>query len=781
MIQSITLENWRSHKLSTLNFEKGTNVLIGVMGSGKTSVMDALCFALFGTFPNLQSRKVSLDEIVMAKPSKMQQARVRLEFAHSEKQFAVERTIFADGKANQAKLFEAGKLIAGPKPTEVSKEIERILEIDFELFSRAIYSEQNQIDSFLRLAPSERKRKFDELLELDKYETVRQNAVQVQNSLKKSASEGKVLLESFKKRLQESKTEELLEKIALKEKQLSKLENEFLEKRKILQELERELAVLSGKKKEFELLNHEFLRNSGKAEQLKAGIQSLTAELDGFELDFEKISSRKKTIEQKIKELRESEKAIMQLGSEISSLNASKRFLEDEVKAKEAVEPRSNQQLLEEVEKNKSVAKELEFHRQEIEEQFSAVKVQHGQLESQILEQKSFVQELEQLGKDSDCPTCRQKLTFEHKQQLKEESLQKISGLEKALSTNASNLLNLEAKKKQLQTEFDAASSAKNSLEKSLDILKEISLVFEKIQKMGLEISGKQNSLDAKKSGFSETEQKLVEEELKKLEKAFDAALKQKELAQIQAILEELQKNLGRLAFNPEVFQNASLSMVSEREVFNSLQSEINSAKELIASFSEQLKTLKELQAQIESLEAEISNSGFFAEKLGIFTNSLESAQSEMRNYLIEAVNAAMADVWPRVYPYKDFLSAKIDVSSGSYELVVQERSGKWQRVEGILSGGERMAAAITIRVAFSLVLARQLSWLILDEPTHNLDSNAVKVLSEMLKDHLPQLVEQVFVITHDRTLESAASSNVFEMMRNKNDDGITEVVQRSI
>ena len=111
-------------------------------------------------------------------------------------------------------------------------------------------------------------------------------------------------------------------------------------------------------------------------------------------------------------------------------------------------------------------------------------------------------------------------------------------------------------------------------------------------------------------------------------------------------------------------------------------------------------------------------------------------------------------------------------IEEGNYEIKVKEKNGKWTRVEGILSGGERSAAAICIRVAFSLVLTQNLSWLILDEPTHNLDKNAVMELSKMMKEHLPNLVEQIFVITHDPEMEKAASGECYEIERDKENDG---------
>ena len=80
MIREIQLQNWKSHHNTTLSFEKGTNVIVGVMGSGKSSIMEGVCFALYGTFPNLNSRNVKLDEVITSKPNQAEQAVVALKF-----------------------------------------------------------------------------------------------------------------------------------------------------------------------------------------------------------------------------------------------------------------------------------------------------------------------------------------------------------------------------------------------------------------------------------------------------------------------------------------------------------------------------------------------------------------------------------------------------------------------------------------------------------------------------------------------------------------------------
>ena len=137
-----------------------------------------------------------------------------------------------------------------------------------------------------------------------------------------------------------------------------------------------------------------------------------------------------------------------------------------------------------------------------------------------------------------------------------------------------------------------------------------------------------------------------------------------------------------------------------------------------------------------------------------------------------------MDSVWHMLYPYGDFVSAKMDIEGGSYELKVKARNSGWVRVDGILSGGERSAAAICIRIAFSLVLAQNIGWVILDEPTHNLDGKAVSTLSGMMQHGLPTMVEQIFLITHDDQMKKAATASLYMLERDKDNDAATKPVQ---
>src|SRR3989338_3510135 len=111
MITKVHLKNWKSHLDSEFEFVRGVNALIGINGAGKSSVLDGISFALFGTFPNHSNRKVSLDDLIMGRPQQKEEAEIFLEFDSDGKRYSVLRKVKRGKGTIQAEIREDGKLI----------------------------------------------------------------------------------------------------------------------------------------------------------------------------------------------------------------------------------------------------------------------------------------------------------------------------------------------------------------------------------------------------------------------------------------------------------------------------------------------------------------------------------------------------------------------------------------------------------------------------------------------------------------------------------------------
>ena len=76
--------------------------------------------------------------------------------------------------------------------------------------------------------------------------------------------------------------------------------------------------------------------------------------------------------------------------------------------------------------------------------------------------------------------------------------------------------------------------------------------------------------------------------------------------------------------------------------------------------------------------------------------------------------------------------------------------------------------SVLALRIAFSMAFIPNLRWLILDEPTHNLDTNAISHLSDVLREKMDRFAEQVFLITHEEGIANGITGQVYRLERNK-------------
>lgn len=792
MIERIKLINWRSHKSTELEFEKGSNVLVGKMGAGKSSVINAICFALFGTFPELQRREATLNSVVMDRPAQQDYAKVELEFIHNEKEYRVERTIYLGTKTNEAKLYEGAKLLAGPKVSEVNKRIAELLEIDYELFSRAVYSEQNQIDYFLRLNPGERKAKFDELLDLERYEKVRKNAVALRNSFKALLDERKAALAEQKQSFAVSELEKLSEEIEALKKEIGDREIELKEAKAKLSITEQRLKKLIEKQKKYNELKASAMQLKGSIATLKEQLKKLFGEI-GKELKAEersRIEEAKKELEKELKKLAEKEKELNELKTKIRETNAKIAQIEEEnASIISRLGIKATAKIDEEVKKVEAKIEEIKQNLQKHEEIKQSHEKELTELRKKVAVERNKIAELsralEELKKaKASCPVCKRELTAEHRAKL-------IKEYEQGIASSRANVKRFEESEQEIIEQIKKLAEDKLALDNKLRELVEIKATILSAKENAARVEGNKKRIAELKAQIQKLEERAksiaevsreieeVESKLEQMNKELETITKLEIMQRDEKKLSELEAELNKLAFDENQVRNASIEFEKNKGNIRMFEEKIADLKALMQEKNARKNELERKKELIENLERKVKVLEKLVDKLGIFINVLKATQSELRENLIENINQAMAELWPRIYPYGDYGALKLRASD-TYELVVKVGQ-RWEPIEGMLSGGERSAAALTLRIAFSLVLARNLSMLILDEPTHNLDERTVSVLAEMIKNMLPNLVEQIFLITHNKEMEKAASGALYLLDRDKDANGITRVELLSI
>jgi exonuclease SbcC len=763
MITELVLKNWRSHEDSEFTFSKGTNVLVGNMGSGKSAAMNAISFALFGTFPDLQSKKLGLDDVIMNKPSVKNNATITLTLRWRDKDYTIKREIQRGKGTTLSELYEGDKLLEGPQTKRVNEHICELLQIDYDLFSRAVYSEQNAIDYFLEIPKGQRKQKLDELLHIDRYESARKSLVTVVKRLIDRKSDKETFISSQK----EADTAVIVKEIADDRIRLLQKEAELKRKAAEKSMLDSEYRKVRSLKQAYLDADKKVKEDSGRLSMLEERMSEYppgiigedkaaakASELAGLRNAAKSVEERRHKLDQAYKmtsELVEKAQAAIKIYDErLAELKVNEKAAEEKAELRQHMEKKS-----ERIEALLADRKTAEFRLAEIEE--SVKKLKEGVEKCPVCESD--------LGPEK----CSHLIIKKHKDA---EVFEKARVLcETQLSQLAEEKKALEKKLEQLDADIQALEKARAIRENRENLAKEselnrrnLSVLTNETTKLGVEKSVEQ-----------------IDAEIKAVDKVLEYWRMFKDRETTKKRIAELSSEMKRIGYDEEAEKAAFERLKEVEKTVALISQERGSLSDLINEKNKRLDEMKRVQDELEKSRQEVAYLEKTVGSLQILQSVLRDAQTVLRQQFTETTNAALTDIWQRIYPYGDYSDLKLAIDeSGDYILQVQRRGGEWSNVEGLTSGGERSTACLALRIALALVLTEQLSWLVLDEPTHNLDRRSIRELATTLREHLPKIVDQIFIITHEEELESAASGYLYRLERNKEADEPTRIVVES-
>ncbi|WP_071517345.1 SMC family ATPase [Geitlerinema sp. PCC 9228] len=202
----LTLKNFLSYHQATINL-KGlhTACICGANGAGKSSLLEAMAWAIWG-----QSRAASEDDLIYYGAKEVQvdfifHARghtYRIIRRRRRRQSASLEFQVANNDAEDPQNADFRSLTErGVRATQ--QKIIQHIRLDYDTFINSSYLRQGRADEFMLKRPKERKQVLAELLKLDRYETLAEQAKEKTRNLKAKAEATEPQIQEIDSKLQE--------------------------------------------------------------------------------------------------------------------------------------------------------------------------------------------------------------------------------------------------------------------------------------------------------------------------------------------------------------------------------------------------------------------------------------------------------------------------------------------------------------------------------------------------------------------------------------------------
>ncbi len=751
IIKSVRLHNIRSYISQEVELPEGAVLLSGDIGSGKSTILLAIEFALFGI-----SRGFLSGEALLRYGK--QSGSVELSFALDGKEVVIQRSLKRLKDAvrqdegflminNVKQLCTADELTA--RVLELLGYPKQLLKKSKGLIYRfTVYTPQEEMKRILFEDPQVRLDTLRRVFQVEKYKLVKENSAFILQALREKKKELSARVEDLPQKQQQLK--QLSGELRVAEKKLAALQPTISQTEQLLEQKQGLLKGLEEKSRQLNSLKSQLAATAAVIAEKKSVIASEEAE----------ISAARKEILRLKSEFQDNGPALAQLSSSLLALKSyadsliasaeSRKKLESELLAAE--------QLKSEAESELGRNEALKLSSQELQQKISAI---------------------------SNCPTCLQPVSGEHKHKIKSSEEAKISDINVKSAAAAEKKTGAVQKIKLLKTGLNELQ-AKEKL--AAGLASELKPYLELAEASSIRIKPQPSSFEmpvaemhaqlgmlsaAKKKLELSREKQLLASEKERLvsaaEKSIEASINESQA--LEAKRAELSAKIA--AFGDVEAESAQLKSELDR-----ITSDKTSLMVQKASFGKEKENVSNLLQQLseeigkkEAARKELEESGnlnFWLDEM--FLNLVAVIEKHVMVKVHQEFNGMFKE-WFVLLMGNEAMTARIDddftpvVESDGFEIPVEN-----------LSGGEKTSCALAYRLALNMVINNLVSTirtkdvLILDEPTDGFSTEQL----DKLRDVLAQLqLPQIILVSHEERIESF----VQHIIRVQKDQHVSKVV----
>ncbi len=635
----LRLRNFKPYADTDLRFEDGVTVIHGLNGSGKSSLLEACFFALYGS----RALDGTLDDAVTTGADETD---VELWFTHAGEEFKITRELRRSGDSISTRTCT----LDGPDGVvEGARDVrefvgDELLRMDSDSFRNCAYIRQGEVNRLINASPRERREMIDDLLQLGKLEEYRERASDARLGVEDVLSDKRGGLNKLDEQIEAKEAKDLHDRLNDLESDLRELDDEierFEGNREDARETKEEAESIIEQAEERETELEEL---SGEIEELEASIRETESEREALldeiteirerieerevELDEladaagiddatedavadarEALDSREETLREQRQEQRD---RVTSLESEAESRrDEAERLREDASEKRERADELEREAETDEadLEELRADLEEVVAEREEIEARFADAPVDIGEAEShraalreelddvqaeieetvgQLASARDRVEEAEELLEEGHCPECGQPVEDSPHVDTLEADRERVEEL-------SAELGRLNGRKADLKADIEDAESLVDAESRAATLDERRELLEARIEELADEIEADRAEAEELREEADDLAAEAEEVETAAEETETDAGEARERVEELDSELDEIEGRRERL----DAVENALAAIDDAEGEIDRLREQRESKAELADERRDRLEALRERRDEL--------------------------------------------------------------------------------------------------------------------------------------------------------------------------------------